>query len=251
MGVIYKNDSGVKKIKKIEKKHTDIDYQGRYQVTTTAGSVEYDYLVLANGVFTPLLATQLSMAVGASCPVYPLKGYSLTLCAASDQTRNLADKNSTTGTKENFLKTPLSFDHMYCTSVGPDMVRLAGFGEIKGFPKKEDYDEGPGVAKNVLNKYASNIFGRELKCGTNLVIPCFRPITPDDLPLAGSVKHCPGLYFHTGHGTLGWTLSLATADCVAQAVCDDIERREDDSDSYILPDNTTIPKRVLSPNRFV
>lgn len=44
-----------------------------------------------------------------------------------------------------------------------------------------------------------------------------RPMTPDLLPKVGRGRR-PGVYYNTGHGHLGWTLSAATADLIAGVI---------------------------------
>jgi D-amino-acid dehydrogenase len=44
-----------------------------------------------------------------------------------------------------------------------------------------------------------------------------RPMTPDMMPRVGPGRR-PGVFYNTGHGHLGWTLSAATADLVADSV---------------------------------
>jgi glycine/D-amino acid oxidase-like deaminating enzyme len=239
-GIKYENNHGC--VVDIERKDSD-DGSGHFRVTTSHCCYEYDYLILANGVYTPLLARKLASHASHACPTYPLKGYSMTLY------NDVIEPKTPNG---NFLKKAMSFDNLYCTSVGHNMVRLAGFGELTGFPTNvDDYRKAPAVASNVMQKYARAIFGNDFNCQPELVTPCFRPLSPDDLPLVGEVKSVPGLFLHTGHGTLGWTLGLATADCLAQSVCDAIQGHSDETDSFVLPDHSRIPKGVLSPSRFL
>ncbi len=218
----------------------------RFQLTLADGSIkEFDNVILATGVFTPIWANKISWRVGQCCPIFPLRGYSLTLFTKAKEN---VDKNALPSTFP-FLRKAMSFDSIYCTSVAQNMVRLAGFGEIAGFP-----DGGTKICEKVgpmvLEKYAKHIFGEDTVYdfkGTTL--PCFRPMSPDDVPLVGEFRAVPGLFIHSGHGTLGWTMSLATAYCLAQDVCDEItgvERR----DSYILPNGSSIEKTAISPNRF-
>jgi D-amino-acid dehydrogenase len=242
VGVKYRNDTG--HVEKIESISPACNCNGRFRVTTTKQSDNYDYVILANGVFAPILATKLGIHAGLACPTFPLKGYSLTLLAS----RGCTGISNTSG---NYLKKSLSFDNIYCTSVGAGMVRLAGFGEIVGFPKGEDdYLKSTDMAMDIFQKYTSAIFAKELNFSPDFVIPCYRPMSPDDLPLVGEVTSFPGLYFHTGHGTLGWTLCLTTAHCLAQDICDDIEGIGCKTKSFLLPDGTEVPKSILSPNRF-
>ena len=79
---------------------------------------------------------------------------------------------------------------------------------------------------------------------------CFRPCSPDDIPIVGEVRGKRGLYMHTGHGTLGWTLCLATSECLAQALHDDIMYTEAQR-TYKLPGNIEVERDKLSPNRFL
>lgn len=207
----------------------------RFKITSSHGyENEFDYVILAAGVQTPLFAA--NMKVGQACPIYPLRGYSLTMFLKNEGAQP-------------FLRKAMSFDNMYCTSVAPNMVRMAGFGEIAGFPKYNQTSISRG-GPMVLEKYGKYVFGQESAIdieGTALA--CYRPITPDDIPVVGSVRKIPRLFVHCGHGTLGWTMSLATAHCLAQDVCDEILGVED-RDSFVLPDGSLIDREILSPNRF-
>jgi len=69
------------------------------------------------------------------------------------------------------------------------------------------------------------------------------------LPLVGEVDRIPGLFLHTGHGTLGWKMSLATGQCVAQAVRDRVNNVQAEKE-FVLEDGSRIDRDVLSPNRF-
>jgi glycine/D-amino acid oxidase-like deaminating enzyme len=231
IGVVYQNDCGaVDEIERI--KHDDFE---RFRIHTVGGyRGEYDYVILAAGTLTPLLASKVSIRAALACPVYPLRGFSLTLSNGLGET-------------EGSQKKGISFDNIYCTSIFPYFVRLAGFGEIVGFPNKRTSGlRSP--ATEVLRKYANSIFGDQMK---GEVISCFRPMSPDDLPVVGEINSVPGLFVHTGHGTLGWTMCLATADCVAQTICEKIEGTDVKSTSFLLRDGTAIPRVVLNPDRFV
>lgn len=96
--------------------------RGQYTVVAEDGSeTECDVLVLAAGSNTPLLASRLG--AGKYCPTYPFQGFSLT-AFARDQ-RNHHEEG-------NLLLQPFTLDSMYCSSVSPSMIRLAGFGELVG-----------------------------------------------------------------------------------------------------------------------
>jgi D-amino-acid dehydrogenase len=221
------------------KVHNGKDGKPSFRVTSDDGSQQYfDILILAAGTQTPLMAAQLG--AGAACPTYPLRGYSLTFFTPENRDAGAISSN--------FLNQPFSVDSMYCSSVNPRMARFAGFGELVGYRDKAT--NVPSVGPRVLARYASMLCPDAVVSEDN-ALQCFRPISPDDIPLVGEVSSVPGLFLHTGHGTLGWTMSLATAECVSQAISDRLEESESTSTTFTLPDNTFVPKAILSPDRFV
>ncbi|KAL7541050.1 hypothetical protein ACHAXR_011429 [Thalassiosira sp. AJA248-18] len=219
--------------------------QTGFKITTKDGFAhEFDYVVLAAGVNTPLFARKLS--VGESCPTYPLRGYSLTIYTNHTQDKD-ANGQLENRKSANLLNMPLSIDDMYCSSVGVNMARMAGFGELVGYRDKAA--DVPSLAPRVMARYARAIFP-ESSVTEETALQCFRPCSPDDIPIVGEVSSVPGLYMHTGHGTLGWTLCLATSECLAQAVHDDINCNETPS-MYQLPGGITVDRALLSPDRFL
>lgn len=124
------------------------------------------------------------------------------------------------------------------------MARMAGFGELVGY--RERAVDVPSLAPRVITRYAKSIFP-ESDVTEDHALQCFRPMSPDDIPIVG--KAAPGVYIHTGHGTLGWTLCLATSECLAQALSDDINGSEANK-KYQLPGNISVDRERLSPNRF-
>jgi D-amino-acid dehydrogenase len=235
MGVDYQRSGKVVNLEVIGSK----DSKPIFRVTCGDGSQQdFDVLVLATGTQTPLMAAKLG--AGAACPTYPLRGYSLTLFTP--------EKEGIGGKPTNLLNHPFSVDSMYCSSVNPRMARFAGFGELVGYRDKAV--DVPSVGPRVLARYATEVFP-DATVSEDDALQCFRPISPDDIPLVGEVSSVPGLFLHTGHGTLGWTLSLATAECVAQAVADRLEAKETALSTFTLPDDTLIDRKVLSPDRFV
>lgn len=217
-----------------------LSQQQRFSLRTMDGRThDFDFIVLAAGVNTPLFARMLS--IGGSCPTYPLRGYSLTVYCDSSQSRATESKVHVRHAK-NLLNQPLKIDDMYCSSVGQNMARIAGFGELCGFRDKAT--NVPSLAPKVLTRYCKELFP-EAKVVEANALQCFRPLSPDDIPIVGAVKSVPGVFLHTGHGTLGWTLCLATAECLAQAMTDDI------SSTFDLPGGISIERHHLSPDRFL
>ncbi|KAL9190634.1 hypothetical protein ACHAXT_000340 [Thalassiosira profunda] len=219
--------------------------KGRFTIRTKDGSSHaFDYVVLAAGVNTPLFARKLS--VGDACPTYPLRGYSLT--AYTNHTQD-GDGNGRLGNgrSSNLLNMPLSIDDMYCSSVGVNMARMAGFGELVGYRDKAV--DVPSLGPKVLGRYAKALFP-DANITEETALPCFRPMSPDDLPIVGQVRSLPGLFMHTGHGTLGWTLCLATSECLAQALYDDFTGNQTES-TYQLPGEIEVERARMSPDRFL
>lgn len=223
----------------------------RFKISTLNGSSEdFDFVVLAAGVNTPLLAKTIqaenaskSLFSPSFCPTYPLRGYSLTVY--TNHAEQDSNTGKITGRSGNLLNTPISIDDMYCSSVGVNMARMAGFGELVGYRRKAK--DVPSLAPKIMTRYTQKLFP-ESDAMEEHALQCFRPMTPDDIPLVGEVQSVPGLYLHTGHGTLGWTLCLATAECVAQSIWDNLTGNQ--NSMYQLPGNIKIEKAKLSPNRF-
>jgi glycine/D-amino acid oxidase-like deaminating enzyme len=245
MGVQYLSG----KVDRLEVIETAKPTDKKFRVTTADKSVqEFDLLILAGGVTTPLMAAQLG--VGQYCPTYPLRGFSFSLFAPThDKTAVETKTNKSEERSGNLSHQPFSVDSMYWTSVSPIMLRTAGFGEFVGYRDKAESVQSLGPS--VLTRYARKIVPEAWNARAEEALPCFRPQSPDDLPLVGEVPSMPGLFLHNGHGTLGWTTGLATGDCVAQAVADRLEGRSSQDGVFTLADNTQIERKTLSPGRFI
>ena len=234
-------------VTKVERCYTD-DNLGRYKVSLSSGkSVETDLLVLAAGTKSPIFARQLG--AGKFCPTYPLRGFSLTLDRERMNQIIIPDMDSIS----------FSFDQMYFTCTPGKKFRIAGFGELTGFDKSAE--EVPSVAPRVILRYARTLFpslSRDLE--ERHVRQCFRPLSPDDLPIVGKISSYgnkyDGLYFHTGHGSLGWTLCFSTAYCLACMIKEDLglasqEGNIEDRDVITLPNGSKVQRGLISPDRFL
>ena len=238
-----------------------IEYKPKQQVfnvRTGDGSIyEFDVLVLAAGIHTPLLASQLNVAE--YCPTYPLRGFSLTVFTNT----TTDDESSPASTpKPNLLRQPFKVDSIYCSSVSPTMARWVGFGELVGYQGTKI----PSLAPAILARYAKAVFpdcspttnttveGTTAAAIQESVLPCFRALSPDDLPLVGPIPKIPGLFLHTGHGSLGWTLGLATGEVLASHVesfLKSADSAQASSQVVTLSDGTSIDAAPLLPARFV
>eukprot|EP00978_Attheya_sp_CCMP212_P011826 scaffold29367_cov53-Attheya_sp.AAC.2 len=227
-------------------KRLPLSGDGRFEITCADGSTsQVDYMVLAAGTYTPLLAQQ--VGAGNICPTFPLRGFSLTVHVDEVPKQQRTDKGIQ---PKNLLQHPLSLDSMYVSSVGPTTARVAGFGELVGYRHNGAGNVG-SVAPKILSRYVQMLVpGAVNNAGSDGALQCFRPLSPDDLPLVGSVKTVPGLFFHHGHGTYGWTMCLATAECLAQSFFDELSGNAQEESVFELPNNSKIARSILSPDRF-
>jgi hypothetical protein len=148
---------------------------------------------VALGSFSPLFLKR----YGIKLPVYPVKGYSLTI-PIIDSSR--APESTV-------------MDETYkiaITRLG-DRIRVGGMAEISG------YTNDLGLARRRTLEYSvSDLFpGGDATKG--LFWSGLRPMTPDGTPIIGPTR-LAGLFLNTGHGTLGWTMSSGSARLIADIV---------------------------------
>lgn len=167
---------------------------------TSTGKVhhlETDALVICAGAASRRFAAMLGDRVN----IYPVKGYSITV--------NLNDE-------ESIEKTPwvslLDEEAKIVTSrLGRDRFRVAGTAEFNGFNKDIRADRIQPLIDWVRNNFAG--------VDTSAVVPWagLRPMMPDMMPRVRAGKRA-GVFYNTGHGHLGWTLSPVTAQMLVDTV---------------------------------
>lgn len=163
-------------------------------VVTDKGELKADSFVLALGSYSPLIARQ----IGIRIPVYPVKGYSITIPIV-----DAAGAPESTVMDETFK--------VAITRLG-DRIRVGGTAEIAG------YDLSLHQARrDTLEHSVSDLFPRggdtskaEFWCG-------LRPMTPDGTPVVGPTPF-RNLFLNTGHGTLGWTMACGSGRVLADMV---------------------------------
>ena len=152
--------------------------------------LQADRVVLALGSYSRALLEPL----GLDLPVYPVKGYSLTMPLA-DRTR----VPQSTVLDETYKIALTRFD---------DRLRVGGMAELGGFDLRLD-----PARRATLEKVTRDLFP-----GGDLAQAQFwtglRPMTPDSTPVIGATA-LRGLYLNTGHGTLGWTMACGSAQLLA------------------------------------
>ena len=157
---------------------------------SSRGQINADHFVLASGWQSAEQARQL----GASIPVYPLKGYSITLDAAA--TPEAAPQISVTDTarKVVFARTG-------------ERLRVAGMVEIVGRDTRLNPARIESLKRSTREVFPHLPIGGEVQPWTGM-----RPATPKGLPITGRQKGAPrNLWMQTGHGALGLTLAFGSA----------------------------------------
>ncbi len=160
-------------------------------VATSAGMLQADAYVLALGSYSSRLAAPL----GISLPVYPVKGYSITV-----PIKDASGAPESTVMDESYK--------VAITRLG-DRIRVGGTAEISGFSTRL-YD----ARRATLDHSLTDLFPRGGDLSKATFWSGLRPMTPDGPPVIGPTPYA-NLHLNTGHGTLGWTMSCGSARVLA------------------------------------
>jgi D-amino-acid dehydrogenase len=172
-----------------------LPWHGRLMgVETSQGVLEADAYVLALGTNAPYLLKPLGIRV----PVYPLKGYSLSLPVTNERG---APRISVTDYQRKVVYARIG-----------DELRVAGMADLAGRRAEIDAERVAQLADEVKATFPRATDFRTLRpwCG-------MRPATPGGTPVLGATPHA-NLWLDVGHGALGFTLALATGRVVADLV---------------------------------
>jgi len=183
-------------------------------VDSSIGTLTADAYVVALGCYS----AQLLKTVGVRLPVYPVKGYSLTLPMENAQYSPVS-----TVMDETYKVALTRFD---------DRIRVAGTAELAGFNLDLSEKRKATIAMVVQDLFpqAGDISKAEFWTG-------LRPMTPDGTPIIGKTN-ITNLYTNTGHGTLGWTMACGSGKLLADVVSGretDIDASGLDSFRYLYP----------------
>ncbi|WP_146588333.1 D-amino acid dehydrogenase [Puniceibacterium confluentis] len=162
--------------------------------TEVAGRVTGDAYVCALGSYGPRVLNP----IGVKLPVYPVKGYSVTLPVTDD---SYAPQS-----------TLMDETHKVAITRLGDRIRVAGTAEIAGYSNRLG-PHATDTVKHVINDLfpkGGDITKAEGWTG-------LRPMTPDGTPVLGGSRY-DNLFLNTGHGTLGWTMACGSARVVADVV---------------------------------
>lgn len=163
-------------------------------VTSTAGTLRADAYLVCLGSYSPLLLRPLGLRL----PIYPCKGYSLTLPVGA---QNVAPRVSITDDSVKMVYSRLG-----------TRLRAAGTAELDGYSLEMAPQRRDKILREALALFpnAGDPSRAEFWCG-------LRPVTPDSVPLIGPTPYA-NLYLNTGHGTLGWTMSCGSGRAIADLI---------------------------------
>ena len=161
---------------------------------TDAGLMQADNYVVALGSYSPLLLKPL----GIELPIYPVKGYSLTLPVTCDE----AAPRSTV----------MDETHKVAVTRLGDRIRVAGTAELTGYSLALKDDRRGTVTHVVRDLFPDGGDIEKAVFWTGL-----RPMTPDGTPVVGPTPY-DNLFLNTGHGTLGWTMSCGSGRLLADVI---------------------------------
>ncbi|HET8904692.1 MAG TPA: D-amino acid dehydrogenase [Saccharospirillum sp.] len=163
-------------------------------VDTEHGELKADGYLVAMGSFSHQLVKPLGMYL----PIYPVKGYSLTLPVL----------NASRAPES----TVMDETHKVAISRLGNRIRVGGTAELSGY----NLALSPDRLRNVMH-VVSDLFGGATDLAQAEPWTGLRPMTPDGTPIIGKTP-VENLFLNTGHGTLGWTMSVGSAKLVTDLI---------------------------------
>tara|TARA_B100000767_G_scaffold73313_1_gene69971 strand:+ start:1771 stop:3009 length:1239 start_codon:yes stop_codon:yes gene_type:complete len=181
-------------VEHITKQKDQIVLTMRYENTLI--NTNFDNVIICAGVGTQQFADSL----GDSMNVYPVKGYSITIDLKDELSKSCAPTVS-------LIDQPVK---IVASRLG-DRFRVAGTAELAGINTDIRQNRIRPLLKWV-QKYFPNVSTETYTPWAGL-----RPMTPNMMPITRQSK-MKGIYYHAGHGHLGWTLSAETAKLVVDSM---------------------------------
>ena len=163
-------------------------------VRTDAGVLTADRYVLALGSYS----TQMLAPLGIRIPVYPVKGFSITL--------------PITDASKAPESTIMDETHKVAVTRLGDRIRVGGTAQLSGFDLGLDEERRRTLEFVVTDLFPQGGDARQAEFWTGL-----RPMTPDGTPILGETA-VDNLFLSTGHGTLGWTMAAGTGRVMADLI---------------------------------
>lgn len=186
MGVVFRYDTPVKRLSVMA---------GRIAgVVTERGTVTADNYVLSLGSYSPLLLRPLSIRL----PVYPAKGYSVTLPVTAS---HRAPVVSITDETRKLVYSRLG-----------ERLRVGGIVEFDRYNAELNTRRAEAILRSAMALFPEGGDASRAEFWAGL-----RPLTPDGVPVIGPSKFA-NLFLNTGHGTLGWTMGCGSGRIIADLV---------------------------------
>ncbi len=183
LGVQFKFNTSIERLETDGSKITS--------VVTSAGKLQADAYVAALGSFSPRVLKPLGIAV----PVYPVKGYSITVPIA--------------GANGAPVSTVMDESYKVAITRLGDRIRVGGTAEISGYSSSLDI-----ARRATLEHSLTDMFPHGGDLGKATFWCGLRPMTPDGPPIIGATRYS-NLHLNTGHGTLGWTMACGSGKVLA------------------------------------
>lgn len=201
-GVDFLYDSTVRQIRKMGP-HLRLTIHTSAQGIEDIHELETHSVVICAGTES----RQLAEMVGDRLNIYPVKGYSITAPLDNIDAQTAAPWTSILDDKSKIVTSRL----------GTHRFRVAGTAELNGLNRDVRHER---IAP--LIKWTRTLFP---DVPTEHVVPWagLRPMMPDMMPRFGPGRY-EGIYYNTGHGHLGWTLSSATSAIVAEKISNDLRK---------------------------
>jgi D-amino-acid dehydrogenase len=180
----------------VDRIETDGERISGIRMAETGERMTADAYVVALGSDSPLLLSSLGIRI----PVYPLKGYSITIhlpesSALIAPTVSISDEAG-----------KLVFSRL------GNRLRVAGTAELSGYDRSVDKARCRAILARTGKVFPDVATGARVEHWAGL-----RPATPSNVPLIGPTRY-RNLYLNTGHGTLGWTLACGSGRALADLV---------------------------------
>ena len=163
-------------------------------VVTDRERLTADHCVLALGSYSPMLLKPL----GIDIPVYPVKGYSITV--------------PITDTRMAPESTIMDETHKVAVTRLGDRIRVGGTAQLSGFDLQL-----VEARRRTLEHVVTDLFPQGGDVSRAEFWTGLRPMTPDGTPIIGATPY-DNLLLSTGHGTLGWTMAAGTGRVVADLI---------------------------------
>lgn len=196
-GAIFRCDTNVDSIATQGK---SINIQSTLTTPGAARNAEtdsFDGIIVCAGIGSRDIAAQLGDRVN----IYPVKGYSITVPLNNSESQRAAPWVSLLDDEAKIVTSRL----------GDDRFRIAGTAEFNGY-NRDIRDQRIQPLINWCRRYFPAIDTEHVVSWAGL-----RPMMPNMMPHIGAGQR-PGVFYNTGHGHLGWTLSPVTAEMVGDLV---------------------------------